>query len=270
MREFSYNIENFGKGIRYDYRQLKGQGYLEQLNNAEPFDNKIVTWQPSTNPFDISQIAQWQIDINYPYPQLFKGKTYWLLADASRIFIVDKYSFNISHLDVYDYANPDTLGTIQESGLPWQFVDFGDTWMLFNGLSTVFHHSLYKIQGQTDYAFVQSDVYIEAGCSFRGRALLGGFASGALWSNDWKAYWDNQANLSAYGLNANLSVEDNQVWFSTIGGGDLFWLFYPSFYLRGINNSYTEDQSYTALYAPHSRRCSPPPQVKCCCVSYHY
>lgn len=245
MREFSFDVKLLGRGLRRDYRQKKNSGSLEQLFNAEPFGDRLITWQPAVNPFSADVIAAHSVALSYPYPQLFKGSTYWLLADAQRIFIVHPEDWTLTELTLYDYNAKDSIGSVTYTGMPWQFLDFGETWMLFNGISTVFHTGAEKLLGRPDVVYVQSDVYIETGCAFRGRALLAGFLAEAFWNDDWKAFFRSWAGKEKLGLSLDMEIAGNQVWWSSVGGGDLLWLFYPDLYVEGYirdDNSYSNDK----------------------------
>ncbi len=235
MREFSLKIANFGKGLRSDFRQRKNSGLLTVLKNAEPFGDRLITWQPAINPFSLEVISAAGIDlVDYPYPQLFKGKVYWLLADGQRIFRVHPEDWTLTELTLYNYKSRDVEASVQYTGLPWHFVDMGEAWMLFNGTSTVFHTNFEKMLGHPDVAYVQSDIYIETGCEFRGRALYGGFNGESFWSDEWKSFFAQWADKHELGLSLEMGIAENMVWFSTIGGGDLLWLFYPELMLSGV------------------------------------
>ena len=108
--------------------------------------------------------------------------------------------------------------------------------MLFNGASTVFHTSHDKMFGMTDKVFVQDDVWIETGCEYKGRALLAGFDNTKFWNIQWQHFFESWAGKYDLGLDLDLAFQDNMVWWSTIGGGDLLWLFYPYLHMTGINS----------------------------------
>lgn len=110
------------------------------------------------------------------------------------------------------------------SDVAWHFVDMGNKWLLFNATSVVFG----IVNG---YTRVESSVPVRTGCYHRGRVLLGGFTAASA-VQGWTDLYNSgitkaQQRLAITGYNE--TFRDNVVSWSSIGGGDVFWIFYPFF-----------------------------------------
>ncbi len=110
-----------------------------------------------------------------------------------------------------------------KSGTPWQFVDMGENYMLLNGATTVF-----KLNG---LLFTNSDITINAGCFWRGRVFLGGFDKINFWNADWQSFWAS-ATPDNYTYDLG-DVDKNWIMWTSVGGGDLYSLFYPELITAG-------------------------------------
>jgi hypothetical protein len=177
---------------------------------------------------------------DWPMPQLWRGwdNTY-LFCDhpteaRQRVFLVDETAspWTATLQETWDWKD----WTAHIGGLPYyikqggQFhtMDFGSTWMAFNGQAT-----LLKVPAYSSKLFqfdTTNHLTINTGMAFKeGRAFFGGFnAADTFALADWPTF------LSGYHGDVPAHIKDlvtmtgmgpNWVWWSTIGGGDLLWLF---------------------------------------------
>lgn len=201
---------------------IRNSSFLSVCKNLKPSEFRAIAPELVTSPATFT--------LDWPYPQLFVGRSVILLAGRTSLYSVNPSTYALTEIPTYDWTDwlsskagvglpPTTEQAITEGG-PWHFVDMWDNWMLFNGSCVVFK------TGWSGSVFVQDSVDIAAGCSFRdGRVVYGGFNA----ANSSSAY---RAVLESHEGAMPTDIEDafdwavgpgsNSVWFSTIGGGDVF------------------------------------------------
>lgn len=229
MREFSLVMDKeFRLGLRFDYRNKRNTGYLVKAMNAKPTKLGLVT-------VDLLRLLQTTVTTSFPFPQLIKGQYETLLCDESTLYEVSESDWSIAAIPTYDAYNTETVKAITANGI-WHIADFSNFYMLFNGSSTVFYsRMLSKMTTKNDVVLVSNDPKISTGCAFRGRAFLGGFASGGFWNSAWTQYWaDHLDSLMPSDLTLRQNIQPNMVWYSSIGGGDVIPLFYPDLAATGF------------------------------------
>jgi len=237
MRTFQYELrEELNRGLRRDDRAAFNTQALTHLLNAEAGEHCLNTYNPVTLPFSSATLTAAGVSLSWPTPRLFRGRKYTLLADADTIFRVTEAFWTLTEIDLIDYEDKSTEVTLANSSpKPWQFIDMWDTWFLLNGESVVFRTNWESMLGRASGVFLQEDVHIETGCEFRGRVLFGGFDENAFWNNQWKHFWKDWGRREAnIGLDLDMPFDENFVWWSTIGGGDALWMFYPYLMMEGI------------------------------------
>jgi hypothetical protein len=179
-------------------------------------------------PISQSELAAWSLTLSWPYPRLYRGRKHTFVVTHNRFFFVNEADWSLQEIDVYDY-NSQSSFYYPELGSPWQLVDFGDTWFFTNGVDAVFHTNQQLMLGQTDKAFGSKVVRITAGCDHKGRAFFGGFDPDKTWNTVLSAMFGASTGTTLglqTGIQQTLSgFENNFVWWSSIGGGDLlfFW-----------------------------------------------
>jgi len=194
------------------------------LRNAEVLDDGIS---------DYRYLTQLDPDlyIDFPYPQLFIGKGITLLCGRTAIYTIDSGGA-INPLSVYQLANPSTAFTITQ-GEYWSMIDFNAGWLLTNGAVVIWVSGIDVLEGKTSKAYGQNAIKFLAGAEFNGRALLGGFTSSSAFKDSWKELFTTN---NKDGLARSLTMPENMLWWSTIGGDDIFWWMMPQLYTRGILN----------------------------------
>lgn len=237
MREYSYTLsKELASGLRRSYRNGRNSVGLTELFNAEVGDNGLVQLEGIVNPFSTATLGAHGIEVNWPFPRLFKGNGITLLADETRLFEVDESDWSLTEITPNKYGAVGTLLSIPTGGA-WQMLDAHDTWMLMNGSCVIFKAGIDAVRGRSNEVYLQSDVHIETGCLYKGRGLLAGFDEDQFWSKDWLAFWDEQSSTYNLGISRDMPFKDNFIWWSTIGGGDLLWMFFPEMYMRGVTET---------------------------------
>ena len=130
MREYVLELgEVLQRGLRPDERVHTSQPSLTKCTGMKPHFTGLVR---STVPtcFDITLPAA----ASYPYPQLFLGKKWTILAYRDALYRVDSFS-TVHAITLYDSI---TLaeGSITPTGL-WHFADFGESFLLMNGSDVI-------------------------------------------------------------------------------------------------------------------------------------
>lgn len=206
------------KGLRPNNRMPRNSQYFTTLQNIRVRPEGLVAYDAVTQPVSTADLTSASVTIAFPFPQLFRGKWVTLLADETKLFTVNESTWAITQVTTYDLYTPASTKAITAGG-PWHFMDFFNTWMLFNGECCIL-----KFGGDAKY-YVQDTLSVQTGCAHRGRAIQGGFSTSDFWSSTWKTFWtsriiqDNPPNSSI--VKTMTDIGPNWVMWSTIGGGDL-------------------------------------------------
>ena len=245
MREGYFTIrEALNNGLRIDDRIKRGSSYLLTAKNVRiaTYDKtkkmSMMTY-PNIAVDDANLVAN-NVTVSFPFPQIFKGRDETYLLSQTELFTLDVTNGTLNKIDSYDSDNPDTLLAPTSGGL-WQFVDFGKTYMFLNGTSTMFRSGAETIFGLEAKTYVRNNLTINAGCSFRGRSIIGGFNVDDFYNSDWKLFWKYWQDKGVdSGISGDISLGSNFIMWSLIGGGDMLSLFYSSLIETGIirNNQY--------------------------------
>lgn len=196
MREFSFPIQRtLGSGLRKDFRQPRNTNTLDQCFNLKPIGIGLT--------FIDSPVYAAATD--WPFPQLFhlRESGQLILASRSAISFVTSLEPTVSTaLTTYDSTNLALEKAVAATG-QWHLADFGEVTVMFNGAQIVFSDP------STGKNIVSDEITIGTGCEHRGRLITAGFSS-----SDTHPVWGR--------------LEENEVAWSTIGGGDAFWPFMAS------------------------------------------
>jgi len=244
VREYSIEIvDSLKVGIRNNSDLEINRPALYSCLNARPKDRGLVQFKSVENPFHPS------LSINWPFPQLFKGGTYTLLAGESSVQTVNESTWARTNLDTYVinvFGNP-TAASIQPGGV-WHFADFGDSWMLFNGVTSIYYIKRPVDGVLTHTASLLNGVpslgpTIQTGCAYRGRLLIGGISTafGAFFSANWLGNVPSEVDTS---MSTDMS---NCVMWSSIGGGDIL---YPFFVALANDGEITSDDFHDETKRP--------------------
>jgi hypothetical protein len=237
MREFvQYFADGLKRGLRREAISDRQTQALVRCRNAKPKEHGLEAHTAISDPFS-GQTVSW------PFPQLIRGRELTLLAAATSLSEVDETTtpWSTSAVTVYDYINQETADSITTGG-QWHMADFGDTFYLFNGNCTVFRLNLADmLMAGTNKTLVQEDITIQTGCDFRGRLIIGGFNPSDFWGDSWTdllGQWasgqpDPVNRTYNHLLDTATNMGDNFVQWSTIGGGDTFFWFWPDLAVTG-------------------------------------
>ena len=245
MKEYSLTIsEPYTKGLRPESRIIRNNNFLYEAQNAVPRKEGMHLYERLVQPLDPAP------SIDFPFPQIFKGRDFTLLCFETTIYIVNT-DWTYTQIITYDAYSTGSVKSITAGGA-WNFVDYGEqSWFLFNGSCIVYESKLEEFTGtDSNKAFVIDDVDIECGCTHRGRHVMGGFDPTTFWKDDWDDFWsdwiDNYEEITD-NLPDNLrdNIKNNFLWWGQVGGGDALSLFFPDVLRLGVTNdesSYDEDE----------------------------
>jgi hypothetical protein len=236
-------------GLRPESYVPRNSQFLDDCSNKRPTPFGLKSFNSINQPFTADYLTNTlSITKTWPFPQIFRGRELTLLVDETAVYTateVDNGTWTAVQITTYDYYSPATPKAITAGG-PWHFMDFGPTWMLFNGVCQVVktpHHA---------NTFVQDTVTITTGCDFKeGRALMGGFDSSDFVISDWETFLDaedaNAPDELVALIDNSVGAGSNWVWWSTIGGGDLLWLFDKDLMMNASVGG-TPDMGYSSDY----------------------
>lgn len=241
MKEFSLQVgKEYSTGLRKYHKARRQQGQFFDLFNLKPTKFGLVPFEPVVRPFsDVTYNGYGLDDETFPFPQLFIGKKMVLVACRDRIFYVNPVDWTQLYLlTTYDAANPSSEKDIS-IGNSWEFIDFWDSWFLTNGVCTVFCPGSDTMLGNNLKIYVSDVVPVSCGVDHKGRAVFGGFTYGSFWNSTWQTFWQNWMDLNqdtgidgtrdeAGEDNIFMPIGDQWIWWSSIGGGDVLQLFFPS------------------------------------------
>ena len=239
MKEFSFNSKKaFLQGLR-PYHKASADFQFYDLFNFKPTKYGVVPYDKVINPFSLATFDGYGLlDEVFPFPQLFIGKKYTIVAGATRIFIVTPHDWtSLIALTTYDASDTDEEKAI-EVGDKWEFADFWDTVFLTNGACTVFISGVDLITDSEVKAYVSDTTPIGCTTAHKGRVIFGGFDPTNFWSDTaetfFESWYDKHTNTgfnpygSVEGADQIAPVWENFIWWSSIGGGDALFLFFPS------------------------------------------
>lgn len=223
MREFETRIvDHLANGLRPSSRLGINAPYLQDCVNMKPTVEGLVPYEKVQTPFAADPT------IDFPFPQLFKGKGVTLLADKTKLYTVTEASPNWTTDEITL-----TSGSIVAGGA-WHFLDLFDYWLLFNGKTTVYQTNIHGLEGGVAAIVGTATPLVQTGCYLNGRAFMGGFVGGvgagsifndAAWTA-LVASWNADLPVSMADIVPNIG--QNFVMWSSIGGSDALWIFRPT------------------------------------------
>ena len=157
MKEFDFPITtHLGKGLRPYRSNTRNSDWATECYNAKPSEQGLIPFEPLTD-------RMVSVVYAHPFPQVFIGYKYRLLADSATI-----YELNGA------WAKTSKLTSLSTDDI-WDFIDFGDYWVLLNG-AVIAYIDLVSDPGVPAYASMASSATfprIATGTNFKGR-LVGG------------------------------------------------------------------------------------------------
>lgn len=191
---------------------------------------------------------------SFPYPKLFLGAETALLVYETTLWEIDRSDpteWVAEQLSPIDHRTG--LDFVIPPGDGWDWADFGATWFLFKPEDasdpekvgcTLFKVNRAGLYGNENHVYGQSAVRINSGAAYRGRLLLGGFAPDRTGTRvqpydpttfaDLMEHYADCPESFANTESLTYWLKQNTVWWSTIGGGDTLFFFYPELAMQGI------------------------------------
>lgn len=187
LREYEYPIVTAPQnGLRPHPLVERNADYMFRMINMKPVQGQgAVTFEPVSMPIDGGVV-----DIDHPWPAIFRGPNYYLLADKATISTLDA-DWNSSALDLYRAENPTVsfpLGLREE----WRSALFQDIWFLSNGWSFVFN-----VPSAPDNKVLGTNALnVGALCTYENTLVLGGLSGnwfhGVRWARVFDAWRETQ------------------------------------------------------------------------------
>ena len=122
MREYPLSLKDSLKvGLRRDHRLGRNAPGLIECVNLKPLDGSLVFAEAPTQPFPTPPTIQW------PYPQLIRGKGRTLLVEKSALYYVNEATWGLTNIPVYNLLG--TLNSLIVNGAFSTDPDIGPTWV---------------------------------------------------------------------------------------------------------------------------------------------
>lgn len=234
MREFSLNNDkDFFIGMQKSIDvPINAPGAVELYNAKVLEEHGVRDWHSPSAAFTAQELQDNNVTIAAPYPQLFHGMRHVFLLTKGKLFTVNTSTWELTEVTTYDGYSSSVMANITQDGV-WDFIDFGETYMFFNGTSWVYRTSNEVLKGSTDKTYVVTTPNVTSAAKYKGHVMYGGF-NGTVWNTEWEAALRSlmPANL---GLPFQLTdIDSTYVWWTSQGGGDLLWLIYPQLAFTGV------------------------------------
>ncbi len=218
-------------GLRRDARNPRNTQALVECANLLPSPyglKKFVAEDGSAyiyDPMTPAKLGWVSMTKSWPFPQLMRLNAITLLMDSQKIYEFDEYQ-GVNYWMPTGYPLQEPLISNVPLGGTWHAADFYDRVFLFNGAAVVYQDYDNGVVTWKN----QSDVTINTGCAHKeGRLFYGGFDPADFYTSvGWDTYLEELAENSGMAEYLDLSVNGpgpNWVWWSSIGGGDVLWLF---------------------------------------------
>jgi len=231
---------------------------LFDLYNLKPTAACLVPYDPVFPFVDETTLNLAGLSGVWPFPQLFFGKKYTILADRTRIFFIDRNDPNNVWYEpaLYDANDSGHFPMEIPAGNPWSFADFQDSWVLTNGECVVFFPGVDEMQaGYTPLVYVNDQFKAKTVAAFKGRCIFGGLDYNNFWTSEQETFWKAWfAKYVAHGLTHTKTVggaeifapvDSNFILWTQVGGGDLmFWLFPKFNWVNSVIEKGYTDSSY--------------------------
>lgn len=224
-------------GLRAEEDALRNEQSLAACTNLCATPRRLRAFTALTEPFDSADYTAWGVTKTWPFPQLIRCNAKTLLMGEDTIHTIDEDDWTATAATLRKTWTTlgTTYGTITKGGR-WHVADFYDRVFLFNGKCVLFE-DFSRVSPAVFGWMVQSAVTINTGCAHReGRMFYAGFDKANYYeAAGWESYLETLLT-SATGAFDGLSLGSyidmdahgpgpNWVWWSSIGGGDVHWLF---------------------------------------------
>lgn len=226
-------------GLRPEQDGVRNEQSLMRCTNLCATERRLRPFTPITEPFSDVDYMTWGVGKGWPFPQLIRTNSKTLLMGKTAMWEVDEGDdwsatpVAIRMMWPQGLADYDTI----PAGGTWHVADFYDRVYLFNGKCMLLED--YSVTDPTIFSWmVQKEVTINTGCAHReGRMFYGGFDPNNYYkTGEWSIFLnallakEHLSYFKGFGDGSHLNMGTNGpgpnwVWWSTIGGGDVTWLF---------------------------------------------
>lgn len=224
MRESHFVIQDSLKnGLVPETFWPIGAPYMSQMTNARPTHAGARRYETISQPFTAT--------VGHPFPHLFYGINDTLLFGETSLNSVNTSTWALTPITTYNMDSWLSTKAIVAGG-PWHVLDFGPTWLALNGSCMV------CTTAYSPKVFVSDAVTVQTGCVLNeSRAFMAGFDDSDFWRSAWQTFWEGYldnipAEIDAM-IDFSAGADTNWVWWSTIGAGDLLWLWDPVLMVYG-------------------------------------
>ncbi len=241
-KEFSVRFD-LSKGLRPEDRlRLAQQSFLNIALDAKVSKEGLYPLE------SIDQtIFTGSVTPAWPFPQMFRIKDQFLLAEATSLRTAPPATMILSSLTTFDASAPDTPKAISSGGI-WHLANFQSSYFLTNGVSFIYHiPSNVGFAANEPLTFTNETFKTLA--EFDGRLFLGGAAGAHFSTDDWNELIDAwKANIDDKVMTFDTQEVDTSwlIW-SERGGGGFDWPFVSLLAALGYEDSDAYDKIKSAI-----------------------
>lgn len=216
MKEFDLPIAT-RKGLVPDSRIGRGFGreFASELNRLAPYEFGLR--EPVLT--ELNATFSPSVTVTWPFPQVIPQHDRLLLFDATSVSIITEGgSWTVAAETLVDFFT--LASTTISSGDPWDGTLHAEAGIFTNGTNVVVMDNALALTGQANQTRV-ADVQVNSICSHDGRIIYGGLAPADVWSDDWKAIFEEYVLKSPLQFNYEQAdeIEQNFIFWTGIRNG---------------------------------------------------
>jgi len=220
-QEFDLPI-TLNKGLRPDPRVGRGfaREFLHEVNRFTPREFGLrpsALTVPSLNP---------ALTTLFPYPQVFKMHDQRIILDETDAYLVDDSGspWALTLQSLFDFDTRVAGATITTGDYAWDGTLDQENGVFTNGQSVVVFDKEGLLTGQANQVFV-SDKRVASICYHQGRVIYGGINPADLWTDSWKAIFEEWilASQAKIDYESADEIEANFLFWSGIRNGTDLW-----------------------------------------------
>lgn len=207
--------ETLKAGLRPTNRAKRNAPVLVECTGVRPSPFGLSPYEAFTDAISASELSDNSITPAWPFPQIFRGSQITLLVTQTGLWTVDESDWTLTAVTTYDASNDANTKAI-DSGGSWQFVDFQNCWLLFNGTCIVYKRA------DNAKVLVRTRAILTA-CEHGQRLFIGGLSQ--IWNSSWDTLVGTWlANTEPAAFDDSLATPENMVFWTNVGSLGLFWL----------------------------------------------
>lgn len=234
MKEFITNLKVFDRGL--SPKSTGGAEFLNKCvgmrltdNGLEPFDlsdNDPLLAPDGTELTVETLYSDYDIDVQNLDTEFLQIGDEVYLASKDKLYEVSTRRLNL--VTMYD-VNSKQYVTTFPLGSRWAIADTENYRLFVNGRTAIFYS-----KNESKY-YIDSTKTINTTAFYEGRTLLGGFQDEYFYNIVWREFYKSK------GLKEVPVFDESTVFWSSVGGSDISWYFFPD---EVLNTTYEYENKH--------------------------